>query len=147
MIELAQSDFVSLEEFPLAWRFAPERVGEASSNWLSRVRPLGQSRAADAALFARDSCGASREFTITLRSDDSPLVVQAALNALPPAPATRIVLSWDSRTAVATEWEVFVAHWGVFCYPASDDVTIMPLDGDWCLCYRHYEIFQFSAAR
>ena len=59
------------------------------------------------------------------------------------APTEAVLISWDARTAAMTDWELFVAHWDDFCYPASDDVTVFPLGGEWVLCYHHYEVFQF----
>jgi hypothetical protein len=145
MIELAPSDFVSLDTFPLGWRFAPERVGSISSTTLARIRALSADRAAAFAHGARERCEEAARFAVTFRSDESPGVVRAQLQALPPHPATGILISWDARTAVASDWEVFVAHWDDFCYPSSDDVTMWPLDDGWTLCYRHYEIFQFDS--
>ena len=145
MIKLASSDFVSLDAFPLGWRFAPDRVGNVSPDALARIRPLTADRASDLAQVAQARCERVATFAMTFRSDDSPGAVRAQLQALPPAAATGILISWDTRTAAATDWELFVAHWDDFCYPSSDDVTVWPLDDGWTLCYRHYEIFQFDS--
>jgi hypothetical protein len=139
MIDFTVSDFVSFDAFPLAWRFATDRVGRLSPDLLARIRPLRTDRAAHIAAFAREKCEESREFRITFRSDDSPAAVRAQLSDLPPTPTDRIVVSWNTETAVVSDWELFVAQWDDFCYPSSDDVTIWPLDHSWTLCYRHYE--------
>ena len=78
------------------------------------------------------------------RSDEPPASVRMRLEALNVDPATSIVLSWGSSTALETDWEVFVAHWDDFCYPASDDVSIRPIDGGWTLRYHRCEVFQLS---
>jgi hypothetical protein len=39
-----------------------------------------------------------------------------------------IVVSWDADTAVLTDTELFIEHWDDFCYPASDDVTVLPAE-------------------
>ena len=54
------------------------------------------------------------------------------------------MVSWGPSAALETNWESFVAHWDDFCYPASDDVVIRPIDGGWTLRYHRYEVFQLS---
>ena len=80
---------------------------------------------------------------MTFRSDDAPSDVRERLRGLPPAPDERVLVLWDARTALVTEWAVFVESWDDFCYPSSDDVSVLPLVDDWVLCYRHYEVMQF----
>lgn len=145
MIEFVTSDFIPLDRFSLGWRFAPDRVGDLAADVRGRIRPLTAARAAEFAHVARAQCEESAAFTATFRSDDSPRSVRDQLRALPPAASTPILISWDDRTMLVSDWETFVAHWDDFCYPASDDVTIRPLDASWTLCYRHYEIFQFHS--
>jgi hypothetical protein len=39
---------------------------------------------------------------------------------------------------------VFLRNIGmIFCYPSSDDVTVVPVSGAWQLIYHHYEQFDF----
>jgi hypothetical protein len=146
MIALASSDFVALDLFTLKWRFTPDRTGPLAPGLLARIRPLTTERAEDFAAFARSQCEKALPFGQTFRSDDAADIVRAQLRALSPAPSETVLVSWDAQTAVATDWEVFVALWDDFCYPASDDVTIWPLDQSWILCYRHHDIFQFSSS-
>jgi len=53
------------------------------------------------------------------------------------------MVSWSEDLAIQTSWDVFTEYWSDFCYPASDDVTIAPVAGDWRLKYHHYEQFEF----
>jgi hypothetical protein len=55
-----------------------------------------------------------------------------------------VTLSWDSDTALHTSWELFTARWDDFCYPASDDVFILPDSRGWVLLYHHAEGFSFG---
>jgi len=142
VIELLETDFVSLDDFPLRWRFERDRRG-VSTDDLSRVRPLSATAAATTDRRARDACDEGWASGLTFRSDDAPAVVLDRLRELPPAPTEAVLISWDARTAAMTDWGLFVAHWDDFCYPASDDVTVFPLGGEWVLCYHHYEVFQF----
>jgi hypothetical protein len=55
-----------------------------------------------------------------------------------------ILVSWDKDTAVVTDWGVFCDYWDDFCYPASDDVTVLPMAVEWILSYGHGESFEFG---
>ena len=66
------------------------------------------------------------------------LATLVALSAQP------VVVVWQPTEAVAVAWEVFCAHWNTFCYPASDDASIRPLDERWCLEWHHDEYFLFG---
>jgi hypothetical protein len=142
---LNESDFTSLEQFPLRWRFTDPRRSAIPPEALKRIRPLTASRANECAAAARVRGSEERTFGVTFRSDDRPDDVRSRLRGLPPAPGEEILVSWNSNTAVTSTWDVFVAYWDDFCYPSSDDVTVWPVDEGWTLCYRHYEIFQFTS--
>ena len=64
-----------------------------------------------------------------------------------PSGRVPIVVSWDQQTAVVTDFELFTARWEDFCYPSSDDVAVLPLDGSWVLHYWHWEEFVFGRRR
>jgi len=132
-----------LHEFTLGWRFTGQRHALLDARTLARLttpdRESASRLAGEGAKRWADIDGRPLAF----RSDETPGDVRRGLVALPIEPTTRIVLSWNPATALIADWEIFAAHWDDFCYPASDDVTIWPLRGDWTLCYRHYEVFQF----
>jgi hypothetical protein len=52
-----------------------------------------------------------------------------------------VIASWNKEEAVLLPWHVFTAHWSSFCYPSSDDVTIVPLSERWVASYSHEERF------
>jgi hypothetical protein len=66
------------------------------------------------------------------------------LRAQAPNAAEEIVVSWDRETALRTTWDFFTSHWDDFCYPASDDVLVVPDGKSWVLRYHHEEIFYFG---
>nr|WP_315234728.1 hypothetical protein [uncultured Albidiferax sp.] len=57
---------------------------------------------------------------------------------------TRVVLSWQPNTAVATTWGIFASYWDAFCYPASDDLNVWSEASSWVLAYHHEEFMQFG---
>ena len=133
-----------MDEFPLGWRFTAVRLGTDAAQFLSRVRPLTADAAARVAQSSATLASGSDTPSQFIRSDDPPGTVRRHLAALGIDPATDVMLSWNPATALSTDWMTFVAHWDDFCYPASDDVVIRPVDDGWTLRYHHYEVFQFS---
>jgi hypothetical protein len=142
-IPIDDEDFVPLTGFRLHWRFSGRQHGAMSDGFLQRIRPLSEAAASrlgpSVAAVSRDA----GSFAATFRSDDTPDVVRNRLRELPPAASDIVLVSWDERTAVVTDWDCFVTYWDDFCYPSADDVTVLPLEGDWMVCYRHYEAIQF----
>jgi hypothetical protein len=77
-------------------------------------------------------------------AEPPPAVVAQQLATLVALSAQPVVVVWQPTEAVAVAWEVFCAHWNTFCYPASDDASIRPLDERWCLEWHHDEYFLFG---
>jgi hypothetical protein len=53
----------------------------------------------------------------------------------------RLTVAWEPDLAVTLPAKVFCEFWNDFCYPASDDVVILPAPGGWLLRYHHEEEF------
>jgi hypothetical protein len=143
MITLTESDFVPLDTFSLAWRWTDEGHASFPPESLGRIRPLTAVRAADIAPEATELCIGGDTAMVRLAGGD-PAPVRAWLATLPVERGAAILLSWDVETAVATDWQTFVAHWDDFCYAGSDDVTVWSPDAPWYLCYDHEEVFRFG---
>lgn len=59
-------------------------------------------------------------------------------------PHTDIIVSWQPDLAVLTNTQLFIKYWSSFCYPASDDTSIMPIDRSWVVHYWHEEVIWFG---
>ncbi|HMA35250.1 MAG TPA: hypothetical protein VKY74_12345 [Chloroflexia bacterium] len=147
MIEIHEQDFQPLERFPYLWRWniLPPAVR-------AEIRLLTQ----PAALAAYD-----RGTQFYSRAGHRPKLFQPVgqleaaekdaqqvrqwLERSLPDPAQRIVVSWGPDTAVITTAAIFCTYWDDFCYPASDDADIIPLEEDWIVVYRHEEVLYFGA--
>jgi hypothetical protein len=146
--EFSPSDFTPIEEFPLAWRWAAPHDA-LPPDVLAEIRPLHPGAAAALGSEAAARCASAPvwEYAETFQAEwDVEEPVAKDLLALGIGPEARVVVSWDARTAVVTRWGVFARHWGAFCYPSSDDVTVWAPGDGWTLCYRHFQIFQFRRA-
>lgn len=152
MIVVLQSDVVPLDQFPLAWRFTDQRWDESRGPLRRDLRPLRAPRAAEIQPRMTAACAAYHhgervpEIHVPAPCEDAADVerTRRALAALPIEPGARVLVSWDERTALETSWRTFADHWEAFCYPSSDDVTIVPLDERWVLCFHHWEAFSFT---
>ena len=110
---------------------------------LERVRPLSPDAVRRVEASIAGSYAEGTDFAVTFRSDDPPGDVRQRLRDLPPEASEQVLVVWDPRTALVTDWGVFVSAWDDFCYPASDEVRVVPLDLGWALWYRRYEVIQY----
>jgi hypothetical protein len=51
-----------------------------------------------------------------------------------------IYITWNRKTCVYTTKKIFLNLWDDFCYPSSDDVTVISEKTNWILIYHHNEI-------
>jgi hypothetical protein len=152
VIELSEDDYRSLETFTLAWRWTEPRFNvlpqDALSDVLANIRPLRSDTAKRidkrARVFNPEEGFAPGTYELVGQietSDTNTKSVGAWLREHTPDVAERIIVSWGSGVAVETIAGVFCNYWDDFCYPSSDDVTILPLSEEWMLIYWHEEVF------
>jgi hypothetical protein len=154
MIELRPTDFIPLVEFGRAWRFTEAKYNVLPPDAISDLHPIDRVRVTALSVILEDACAFVRtgrdipvtDIDATRDSDQAHDRIALALNALPIAGEQRVIVGWDRDDALETSWRTFRTYWDDFCYPSSDDVTICPLEGDWVLCYHHWERFSFSSA-
>jgi hypothetical protein len=109
---------------------------------LEQLHPLNP---ADAERVHRDAVEERPSGNSYTTSDPDPVGVRIWLRRVQPDLAARVYVSWDQDSAIETTWSIFTEYWDDFCYPSSDDVTVLPITGGWWLEYRHYEEFKFGA--
>lgn len=149
-MKLEASDFESVEDFPLKWRWTDPRWNKLPDENLDRVRPLTITKAAEMNTL-------STQFISNIGLLDSSFTVINRFETAADEEATgvwlrarfddgiqEVIISWDERLAVLTDWSIFQIFWDDFCYPASDNVTIFPITVEWMLFYSHDEYFEFG---
>jgi hypothetical protein len=152
MGNLSASDFQSMDQFPLKWRWTDPRWNELPPERLLRIRPLVASK-------AKEIHGRGMAFFHALKRrrdlfshisehDDSgsvgPETARQWLSGLPAAEGPAVLVYWDLGTAAVTDWATFCEYWDDFCYPMSD-VIVWPITEEWALHYHHDERFTFGA--
>ena len=130
---------MTIKEFPLAWRWTQSSRAVLPPEVLAGIRPLSPTEAAQVHKCSSfphsgmaDSCSAEDVASI-----------RTWLRRVQPDLPARVFIGWSEDLAVETSWEIFTEYWDDFCYPSSDDVTIIPVIGSWRLIYHHYEQFKF----
>lgn len=160
MVVLTAASFTPLDTFRLRWRWTDPRWDLLPLDSLATICPLVPARAAELAhaiapvdqeLWRLALAPAQRapqasgtSFVSAARFDTAaaePARIAAWLREQTGDDDTTIAVLWDDETAVLTTWRVFAASWDAFCYPSSDNVTIIPPNGAWLLRYHHEEVF------
>jgi hypothetical protein len=148
---LTASDFQSMDQFPLRWRWTDPKWNELPPGRLSRILPLTASKARafyerELALFHALNLRRDR-FSRILEHDDTasvdPATARHWLRSLPVPEGQSVLVLWDRETAALVDWRTFCEYWDDFCYPMSD-VIVSPSTDDWVLHYRSDERFVFG---
>ncbi len=54
-----------------------------------------------------------------------------------------LFISWNRSTCLYTTKKIFIKYWDDFCYPSSDDITIISELTNWVFFYNHIEVGRF----
>jgi len=151
---IGPADIGDLSTFALRWRWTDERYASLSADELYRIQPLREERAEDIWRLTLESTARDRDFDVDQRLfepadriSSGSLDVSAWLISRLPQGRALIVVSWQPDLSVLTDSELFIGRWQDFCYPASDDVSVLPLDNSWVLHYWHEEEFLYAKRR
>ncbi len=128
---------MTIQEFPLAWRWTNPSHSVLPPEVLAGIRPLSASEAAGISTVSPEIAS-----VVSTAASDS-VDVRRWLRIVQPDSRVHVYVSWNRDLAVETSWRIFTEYWDDFCYPSSDDISIVPVGGTWQLIYHHYEQFDF----
>lgn len=153
---------MSVETFPLAWRWTDAKHALLPAEVLASIQPLDPTAARsihDRWIGVFDDYGEvmpdhftqveKRSTEGTWRGDacrrDPPLLEQVSgwLKQRESDRSLGVTVSWTHEWAVHTTWEIFTSWWDDFCYPGSDDAFVVPDDARWLLAFHHEDQFTF----
>lgn len=130
---------MTIREFPLAWRWTNSSHALFPDDVLGNLQPL---EVADARKLSKPMIASfPRETRI-----DAAITTEegrAWLLEQNPNVEEQVIISWTENLAIKTTWKIFTEHWEDFCYPASDDLAVLPESNAWMLLYHHNEEFKF----
>ncbi len=130
---------MSIQDFPLAWRWTQSSHAILPPDVLARIRPLSSAEAAQ----IHQNSGFSHHRAAASCSAQDKSAVRNWLGRVQPDLGTMVFVSWSEDLAVEMNWDIFTRYWDDFCYSSSDDVAIVPSAGDWRLVYYHHGQFEF----
>lgn len=158
-INIEESDFRSLESFPLKWRWTDSRWNKLPEKALRSIRPLSERRTGELHLYSLEfltQSGIVEEenkeplFENIIRVDASSgerAEIRRWLAERSPESNQKAIVSWNDHLAVLVDWAIFCEFWNDFCYPSSDDAAVFPLSEKWMLFYSHDDYFVFGERR
>ena len=141
--------FTLIEEFPLFWRWNSSTHTQLPEAVLRQIRPLPVPRAAELDhdfrrfLSGQNLGGPSLGSVFRIEATD-PAKTSKRLASAVGSFSGDVVVSWSAELAVVVPWALFLSYWDDFCYPSSDDVTVVPIEEQWVLLYHHDEAFEFA---
>ena len=141
---------MDIRTFKLAWRWTDPKYTEFPEAVLNQLFPLNMNEALKIDSKLRsfyDGPKLKRELLYAWERHHADIPCESFLEGLSIQGETEVYLSWDIETALKTNWNIFSQYWDDFCYPASDDLTIIPVDETWILAYFHEEIFEYGKIR
>jgi hypothetical protein len=151
MIELHDSDFDSIDGFPLLWRWSDENHMVFVPQDLNLIRPLKPETSLKLhnKLLRVDqqnglNCNLTNNLQEIYSNDDNDDTIQDWLIKLPVTETELILLSWTPEIAILTTWKLFTGRWSDFWYPSSDDLTVTSVSMDWVLAISHYGRIQWA---
>src|SRR5688500_9189501 len=113
---------MSIQEFPLAWRWTQPSHAVLPVEVLAQIHPLSTSEATQLS----PPRSSERASVVSCSTEDSD-GVSACLRRVQPDLRARVYVAWSDELAVETSWGIFPEYWDDFCYPSSDDVTVAPV--------------------
>lgn len=140
-----ESDFISIENFSLIWRWNQESHSILPKNILDSIKPTSKSCSKKIYSKGLDLYSKIDQNipSIIDTADKNQKKVKFILRDLIQNHNEKVFIVWDSETAVITTWNSFINYWDDFCYASSDDVFIFPSSFSLILAYRHFEQFEF----
>ncbi len=149
MTQLQPSDFDSIVNCPLYWRWSKPTHEVIPRRVLSEVVPLKGAKAEE--IFdllepfrSQSSLNRALFKKIIPFEGTNEIAVKRMLRSLDYSVDQIVLISWSPELCIRTLWHIFIEYWSDFCYPTSDDVSIIPLSGEWFLAYHHFEVFEFG---
>ncbi len=153
LLKVSAKDYIPLELFSLKWRFTDPKYNELPKEKLAQIKPLNKKTSFDlhehARIFLNNFHLDINRFK-SIENLDTPheyFLTREWLENKLPKESKEIIVSWDAETSVRVDREIFYEYWDDFCYEGSDDIVIIPINGEWLMYYFHEDQFQFGCVR
>lgn len=151
-IEVDTSEIISFEDFDLNWRWDHNHNPYISAEDKEQFKPLSiqESKRINKIIdyFELESnLYKSFETTDWIRASsetlDSIKKFSNDFKELTQDYNENLFISWNRTTCIYTTKDIFIKYWDDFCYPVSDDITIISELTNWVYFYNHIEVGRF----
>lgn len=151
-IELDTNEIISFEDFELSWRWDSIHNPDISIEDKVQFKPLSiqESKRINKIIdyFELESnLYKSFEPTDWIRASsetlDSIEKFSNDFKKLTQDYNENLFISWNRTTCIYTTKDIFIKYWDDFCYPGSDDITIISEMTKWVYFYNHIEVGRF----
>ena len=151
-IELDTNEIISFDDFELNWRWDDIHNPDISIDDKGQIKPLSiqESKRISKIIdyFELEShLHKSFEPTDWIRASsetiDSIEKFSNDFKNLTQYYNENLFISWNRTTCIYTTKDIFIKYWVDFCYPGSDDITIISELTNWVYFYNHIEVGRF----
>ncbi|MBB6681199.1 hypothetical protein H4O20_07055 [Aequorivita sp. 609] len=148
-IEIINSEIIDLKEFELNWRWEKTHNPDISDLEKAQIEPVSEiesKRLNKVIDYFEIEDNLSNDFIETdwisasSENDEKIDTFRNKLTSILDTWDENVIVTWNRTTALKTTKEIFLKYWDDFCYPSSDDVTIISEETNWVMFYRHFEV-------
>lgn len=148
-INIEVSEFVSLKDFELGWRWEKNHNSEISQTEKSQIKPVSENESKRLNKIIKYF---ELEQNLTEKYEQTDWISANAENNLNVERFRNqlkllleswdedIIIAWNNKVTLKTSKLIFLKYWSDFLYPGSDDVTLISVETNWIMFYRHFEV-------
>lgn len=148
-IEIDNSEIIDLKDFELYWRWEKTHSPDISDSEKAQIQPVSEiesKRLNKVIDYFEIEDNLRTDFIETdwistnSENDEKIDTFRNKLTSILDTWDENVIVTWNRTMTVKTTKEVFLKYWDDFCYPSSDDVTIISEETNWVMFYRHFEV-------
>ena len=145
-------EVIPFEDFELGWRWSENHNNNVPLADLANIKPLSTTeskRIYKAIEYFESEHRLSEAFESTewfVASSDTQEDIakfSECFKTLAQPYDENLYISWNRKTCLYTTKEIFIAYWDDFCYPSSDNITIISELTNWVFFYNHIQVGRF----
>lgn len=145
-IEIDNKEIISLQDFELNWRWEKTHNPNISDSEKAKIEPVSEiesKRLNKVIDYFEIEDNLSKDYIETdwiSANCENEEKIESFRNQLLPILQSykeNVIITWNRTTTLKTSKELFLKYWDDFCYPSSDDVTIISEETNWVMFYNH----------
>lgn len=151
-IELDTNEIIALEDFKLCWRWDEVHNPDITLEEKGQIIPLSvlESKRINKIIdYFEIESNLYKDFKPTdwiRASSETKISIDKFSNdfqKLTQDYKENLFITMNRSTCIYTTKEIFIRYWDDFCYPSSDDITIISELTNWVFFYNHIEVGRF----